>query len=65
MKLSRLFQFRNPLFWMFVILNLLSSAISFFLRSQTLTLPVMLLLTGFALANFVIGLRIAVRLMRS
>ena len=65
MKLSRLFQFRNPLFWMFVILNLLSSAISFILRSQTLTLPVMLLLTGFALANFVIGLRIAVRLMRS
>ena len=65
MKFSRLFQFRNPLFWVFVILNLLSSAISFILRSQSLSLPVMLLLTGFALANFVIGLRIALRLMRS
>lgn len=65
MKPSRLFQFRNPLFWLFVILNLLSSAISFILRSQTLSLPVMLLLAGFALANFVIGLRIALRLMRS
>lgn len=65
MKLSRLFQFRNPLFWLFVILNLLSSAISFILRSQTLSLPVMLLLAGFALANFVVGLRIALRLMRS
>ena len=65
MKFSRLFQPRNPLFWVFVILNLLSSAISFILRSQSLSLPVMLLLTGFALANFVIGLRIALRLMRS
>ena len=65
MKLSRLFQFRNPLFWLFVILSLLSSAISFILRSQTLSLPVMLLLAGFALANFVVGLRIALRLMRS
>ena len=65
MKFSRLFQPRNPLFWVFVILNLLSSAISFLLRSQTLSLPVMLLLAGFALANFVIGLRIALRLMRS
>ena len=65
MRLSRLFQPRNPLFWLFVILNLLSSAISFILRTQALSLPVMLLLGGFALANFFVDLRIALQLMRS
>jgi hypothetical protein len=64
MRLSRLFQFRNPLFWIFVILNGLSSIITYLLRTYSFSTGVMLILTGFALANFVIGWRIALRLMR-
>lgn len=63
MKISRLFQPRNPQFWLLVALNLLSTAISYLLRTRDLpTLPV-LLLAGFAIANFMLGLRIALRLM--
>jgi len=62
-KLSRLFQPRNPQFWLLIVLNLLSTAISYILRTRDLpTLPV-LLLAGFAIANVVLGLRIALRLM--
>ncbi len=63
MKLSRLFQPRNPQFWLLVVLNALSTAISFVLRAYALPLPVALLLAGFAIANVVLGLRIAWRLM--
>ena len=63
MKLSRLVQPRNPQFWLLIVLNLLSTAISYILRTRDLpTLPVFLL-AAFAIANFVLGLRIALRLM--
>lgn len=65
MRFSRLFQLRNPLFWIFVLLNGLSTVISYLLRTHEFTLPVVLLLTGFALGNMVYGIRIAVRLMRA
>ena len=64
MKASRLFQFRNPLFWVFVLLNILSSVITYLLRTYTFTTAVMLMLTGFAFANVIVGWRIALRLMR-
>lgn len=63
MKLSRILQPRNPMFWMCVALNALSPAISFILRSQELPVLVTLLLAGFAIANVVLGLPIALRLM--
>lgn len=63
MRLSRLFQPRNPQFWLLVILNGLSTAISFILRSYQLPVVVSLVLAGFAIANFVLGIRIALRLM--
>lgn len=63
MKLSRLYQPRNPQFWLLVILNLLSSVISYLLRSHELPPLVALALGGFALANVLLGLRIAWRLM--
>lgn len=63
MKLSRLYQPRNPQFWLLVILNVLSSAISYLLRSHELSPLVALALGGFALANVLLGLRIAWRLM--
>lgn len=64
MKLSRLFQPRNPLFWLMVILNLLSSVLSYMLHTMVLTTSVTLVLALFALTNAVIGIRIAFRLMR-
>lgn len=63
MKLSRLYQPRNPRFWLMVVLNLLSTAISHILRSQDLPLLITLVLAAFALANFAIGIRIALQLM--
>ncbi|MBI4995308.1 MAG: hypothetical protein HZC22_00070 [Rhodocyclales bacterium] len=65
MRLSRLYQPRNPLFWLLVVLNLLSTGISYILRSQDLPALITLVLASFALVNFVIGIRIALRLMRS
>ena len=64
MRIGRLFQFRNPLFWIFVLLNGLSTVISYLLRTQEFSLPLALVLAGFALGNMIYGLRIAVRLMR-
>jgi uncharacterized integral membrane protein len=64
MRIGRLFQFRNPLFWIFVLLNGLSTVISYLLRTQEFSLPIALVLAGFALGNMIYGLRIAVRLMR-
>lgn len=63
MRIGRLFQFRNPLFWIFVLLNGLSTVISYLLRTQEFSLPIALVLAGFALGNMIYGLRIAVRLM--
>jgi uncharacterized integral membrane protein len=64
MRFARLFQFRNPLFWIFVLLNGLSTVISYLLRTYEFPLPVMLILAGFAVGNMIYGLRIALRLMR-
>lgn len=63
MKLSRLYQPGNPRFWLLVVLNLLSSGISYLLRRQDLPMSITLVLAAFALANFVIGIRIALQLM--
>jgi hypothetical protein len=63
-KVSRLYQPRNPQFWLLVVLNLLSTGISYILRSQDLPIWITLVLAAFALANFVIGIRIALQLMR-
>lgn len=64
MKLSRLYQPRNPQFWLLVVLNLLSTGISHILRGHDLPVWITLVLTTFALLNFVIGIRIALRLMK-
>lgn len=64
MKLSRLYQPRNPRFWLLMVLNLLSTGISHILRSQDLPISITLALAAFALANFAIGIRVALQLMR-
>lgn len=64
LKLSRLFQPRNPLFWLMVVLNLLSSAFSYVLHTYTLSTAGTFVVAGFALSNAVIGVGLALRLMR-
>ena len=64
MKLARLWQPRNPAFWLMVALNLLSSVLAWVLRSYPLLPLVALVVAGFALANAVIGIRLALALMR-
>jgi len=63
MRFSRLFQPRNPLFWLLIVLNLLSAALSTLIRSSELSSAVVLILGGFALANALIGIVLALRLM--
>jgi hypothetical protein len=63
LRASRLLQPRNPQFWLLVVLNLLSSAIAFILRSYELAPLAAFLLAAFAIGNVLLGILIAVRLM--
>lgn len=65
MKLKRLFQPANPLFWMMVALNALSSLLTWLSQTQGLVLWVRVLFVVFAIGNMLFGAKLAVRLMRS
>ncbi len=62
MKISRLYRPRSPQFWLLIVLNLLSSVLSFILRTYDLPVWLMLGLAGFAIANLLLGMWIAWRL---
>ena len=64
MKLSRLFQPRNPLFWMMLALNALSAALAWIVQNRPLSAWVMLVVGGFAIANALIGTWLVWRLLR-
>jgi len=64
MKLSRLWQPRNPAFWMMLVLNVLSSVLAWVLRTYPLVPLAMIVVAGFALMNAWIGIRLALGLMR-
>lgn len=64
MRLSRLFQPRNPLFWLMIAFNLLSSVLAWVLRTWPLTTAASLVVGLFALANALAGIVLALRLMR-
>lgn len=64
MKLTRLFQPRNPKFWLWVVLNVLSSVLAWVLRTYPLPLGVMLVVAAFALGNAVLGVRLMLSLWR-
>ena len=64
MKLSRLWQPRNPAFWLMVALNLLSTVLAWIARSYALAPAAALMVAGFAVANALIGLRLMWLLMR-
>ncbi len=63
MKLLRLYQPRNPLFWLMVALNVLSYGLAWIVRNRSLNTLGMLLVGGFALANAVMGMWLMWRLM--
>lgn len=58
MKLSWLWQPRNPAFWLMVVLNLLSTLLAWIARSYELAPAAALVVAGFAVANALIGLRL-------
>jgi len=64
MKLSRLFQPRNPLFWIMLSLNALSMVIGWLLHHRPLNNLGMLVLGGFALSNAILGTWLAWRLVK-
>ena len=65
MKLLRLYQPRNPLFWFMLVLNVLSCALAWIVQNRTLNTLGMLLVGGFALANALIGMWLMWRLMNT
>jgi hypothetical protein len=64
MKLSRLFQPRNPLFWLAVVLNALSAMLAWIVQNRELHAWSSLLVGGFASANALIGTWLVWRLLR-
>lgn len=64
MKLGRLWQPRNPAFWLMIALNLLSTLLAWVARSYALAPVAALMVAGFAVANALLGLRLMWLLMR-
>ena len=64
MKLLRIYQPRNPLFWLMLALNGLSYLLAWIVQNRTLNTAGMLLVGGFALTNALLGTWLLWRLMR-
>ncbi len=64
MRLFRIFQPRNPLFWLMLVLNALSYALVWIVQNRPLNTLGMLLIAGFALANAALGTWLVWLLMR-
>ena len=64
MKFSRIYQPRNPLFWLMVIINLLSTVLAWVARSYQLAPLQATLVSIMAVANAVAGLYLMLRLLR-
>lgn len=64
MKLARLWQPRNPAFWLMIAVNLLSTLLAWVVRTYSLGMLASLLITVFAIGNVAIGLRLMWLLLR-
>ena len=64
MKLSRLFQPRNPLFWLAMALNALSAALAWIVQNRVLDGWATLVIAFFALGNALLGSWLMWRLLR-
>jgi hypothetical protein len=65
MKIARLYQPRNPLFWMWIVLNMLSLGLGWITHHVALTTLGSVLVGGFALGNAALGMWLAWRLANS
>jgi drug/metabolite transporter (DMT)-like permease len=65
MKISRLFQPANPLFWILLVLNLLSMALSYIAQNYTLSTLGSTLVIVFSVVNAVLSAGLAWRLVNS
>ena len=65
MNLLRIFQPRNPLFWIMLALNALSYALAWIVQNRALNTLGMLLVAGFALVNALLGTWLMWRLIRT
>jgi hypothetical protein len=65
MKLTRLFQPRNPLFWMMMGLHALSAMLVWIVHNRSLSTFAALIVAGFAVGNAVLGAWLAWRLVRT
>jgi hypothetical protein len=65
MRIIRLYQPRNPLFWIMVVLNVLSAVLGWLTHTHPLGALVSVLIIGFATGNTVLGTWLAWRLMNS
>ena len=65
MKFSRIYQPRNPLFWVMLALNLMSLVLGWVTHNQSLNVLASVLVGGFAIGNAVLGTWIAWRLANS
>ncbi|MDP2822464.1 MAG: hypothetical protein Q8O52_07265 [Sulfuritalea sp.] len=64
MKLARLYQPRNPAFWLMIMLNLLSTVLAWIARSYELAPLMAGVVAVLAAANAVIGIRLMLILIR-
>lgn len=65
MKVSRIYQPSNPLFWVMLALNLMSLVLGWVTHNQSLNALASVLVGGFAIGNAVLGSWIAWRLANS
>lgn len=65
MKLSRLYQPRNPLFWLMVALNLLSMVLGWLMHTHFPGVFVSLVIVVFAIGNAILGAVLMWRLVNS
>ena len=65
MKWLRIYQPRNPLFWIMLVLNGLSYALAWIVHTRALNTLGILLVGGFALANALLGMWMMWRLIQT
>jgi hypothetical protein len=65
MKWLRIYQPRNPLFWLMLALNMLSYGLAWIVQNRALNTLGMLLVGGFALVNALLGMWLMWRLIQA
>jgi hypothetical protein len=65
MKAARLYQPRNPIFWLMLVLNVLSLVLGWIARTYSLDALGTVLVTAFAIGNALLGTYFAWRLVHS